>query len=844
MSIKDLDFFALVFGFTYNRSVRFKTLLGGYLALIFIIIMSVTTSVYIISYLNKERNITFNTGAIKYGEPPSLNLGKDYKFIIGIYNNLNNEYLNIAKLEEGITIKLFYIQNDLNNVTKRSNNKTEIDLHKCEEDVNFDFNVYNNASIDLSNLLCSDTFSKNLYGNYDSEKSGYYKAQILSLKDRSNVINLNSLTVVLYTVENQYDWKKYDNPISKILISKKVNLISGFNQITNLSFNGVSFRSVDYSILIYEIDRVFNYFEVDYVNLINPGVSCNFNLSKIASDCVIVGEFNFLSGIHSKTIIRNYLTLSQIITQISGIMNVLFFVFSLLNLVYAENAFYTQLTKDNFFMFRELLEVSPMDSQTFKDEDLKDLNGIGVNDINNNNTIKPLTEIEDKNQIDEILVQNPRKKSILKNKEKKLVISLKQQESIKSSSSSSSSSNNDKSSKSKNSDVEDIGGNYQTLLSVESHNKNLLSPTKINILKNDKKTNNNNFNKFEDDDQELTANKLLLNNYCGRDVFKRKKFSTKKLIPIIGKVEVKEPITPGNQKLSYNLKNKMLNFTNLNENSELDNNFKLPEADWNDNNKSPSNLNKKAITTTRVRSSLNNYNSPHQSILNFSTFGSPVMKRKASQFKSEIRPSKIHFDKLVSHINNDGSIVKSRIEKDKPKEVVSFHILRFMNFKLSNSLYSICCLSFCCCFKKLSKKAENENKLYEFSKNYFEQFLDFNKFMQKFIELDLIKNFLFNEEQLNFINKLKKIIILDNYNFSNDINLHELFKGQQNIKGTQLENLAGQLQKFYARLVDKPNKTNIESNLLEYLQKLTYTPKKIESRQGTNNNTINNNTLT
>lgn len=701
MSIKDLDFFALFFGFTYDKSVRFRTVLGGYLGLTFIIMLSGITAFYVIQFIDKGSNISFNTGFVKYEDAPSIKLPDIYTFAVGIYNSDLQNYIDLID-NSHLSVSLVYVNRTRYSARGALDLETEIPMKLCTNQ-DFDKKILDYYEEDaLNKFLCPMNKSYEIKGSNEAFNFAYFSIKIYAI---NSTLDLSVLSATILYTDCFYNLWNFENPVEQTVRSQILHFSSERREITNIYYQELNFTSEDYSVLLWPISREFAFYDVtieekqtkSFLNSINNKME--------------IGTFNILSGINSKSIKRSYLSISTITTKVSGIMNVVFFVFTLINFFYAKTAFYTKLTKDSIFMFRDLLQIPNDDA---KSTDLKD----------NDPTIRP------------------KKKSILKNNKseqhEKSLISLHQVEEP-------SFSNSSDDSELKN----DFGEMNQE--------------TKIPMT-----------NKTE---------KMLLNNFCSPQF----NLNT-------SNIQIIDPITPKNQRATIGAPNR----------------FSYPSQ-------------MRIIPQMTKIAGNNEPNRLGTSILNFS-YGqfSPINKPRVSnvnnsQFSPSIKPN-VRFSNMVSKLNYTHNNTVKAVEKTE-KEVNSFHILRFINFKLSSSVYRICCLSFCCCMKRSRGQAYNEHKIFEFSRNYFEQYLDFSKFMEKFIELDLLKHFLFNEEQLKFINYLKKIIIVEDIEKHN-IELHDLMK-KEDLKVTHYQNLSNRLQKFYLELYDKENKSDIEKNLLEYLHKLT-----------------------
>jgi hypothetical protein len=988
MSLKQFDFFALNFGFTYDKSIRYQTILGAFSSFSFAAIYIIVTFTLGKDFFDKNSNLTFNTATFKYSQPPALNFQNfpANNFAISILAN-GNYYSKIEDFKIHFSYYTLFLGNN-------SEIEVQIPLYKCNETF-FDSGFRDNLNMQSEGIhLCPNPKdlkfpiigTNNM--NYPLHESVYYyKFSVMA--NISLLLTRPDLTFeaeILYT-DISNDPFNFEIPIKQIIASEKI-LISNFNFKTmDIFYQYNNFTTEDYNIFFYPITRDMNFLYaelgdtlVDFSQIFNLISSRLQNNSYYQQQSQLLKtndyfqemiNINIKSGNSGINVQRKYLKLTQVVSNISGIMNVVFHTLTLINFFYAKTSFFTKLTKDSIFLLKDVgdTEKSPTNAKSTESK-RNSAQGYMPTAISRSRSLKTRDIIEMTK--DNLIMLNKIEPDSSAGGESRPEDS--QINSISSNSSSSGHSNEGDRKKIRNKrpmmGLQSPNQSFERnvpLYPVSVLQKGNCSKSKIIVNNYTTLVNNSNVNISQDmyqqspgpsilqnksDNSRIIINNSLENSNRPEDKVQHNTSLNKKgptsgffrqiqedniqinsiddyiMKGKLSKIRVTEGIdndqtgdkgdrlliNSNNSKMEAPLKSIISGRTSLSPKNHSPNTktikFKLNpaspikeegdsqnsegrEIDYNEDGNGANtscNLIQKSENMNNMSNlydrkyMFNMTKSPEKGVLKSVKFN--IDEERSPKANQDRTPKNIDLNKSLaenikrenyrtgnmlsrltnrldkSHISNvynrepmspgkttvnNSKLIYTKIGNNMidSLKLNSFHILKFIKFGLSNSLYSICCISFCSCFKNFNKQLKQQSQIFEFSKNYFEKYLDFNNFLEKFVELDLIKHFLFDKEQLKLINQLKHIIIIDRDTYSpnefsniihpqsihleggreeketHDKYLSSFLRQKTAIKITNYNTIATRLQKCYIELSKKEEKTLIEDNLFNYLHELS-----------------------
>ena len=91
MLLKNFDYLGVVFGFTYDDSMRFQTNCGGFLSMILALLSLATIGFMGVSFFDRS-NPSVNRDVLKYYSPPTLNFDSRFNVAFRITTGNDNMY--------------------------------------------------------------------------------------------------------------------------------------------------------------------------------------------------------------------------------------------------------------------------------------------------------------------------------------------------------------------------------------------------------------------------------------------------------------------------------------------------------------------------------------------------------------------------------------------------------------------------------------------------------------------------------------------------------------------------------------------------------------------------------
>ena len=208
--LKKLDVFGVPMSFKYKLKDTYSTSLGGFIMIIYCMLVLFIVFFYFIKFINKE-NFTTIYYTVNLHKTEALNVKESKSvFSFGLDCLFNGRF----KAEDILTIESRYTVFTKTTEGVYNKNVINITTHSCSyKDF---FNSYNESfdRLNLKNFQCLDDYGKTLEGIYSDPIFSYYEICVVSKYD--NLENLDNIEEFLF----QNDCKLQ---IVYIFLSRKFN---------------------------------------------------------------------------------------------------------------------------------------------------------------------------------------------------------------------------------------------------------------------------------------------------------------------------------------------------------------------------------------------------------------------------------------------------------------------------------------------------------------------------------------------------------------------------------------------------------------------------------------------
>ena len=348
--IKKFDFISYKAHFTFNDKgdKRYKTLMGGILSLISLIISFSFITYFLYRLIYKE-----DASIMFYSERDS-NINISYSYKLPFMFRLSDSYSIALNQQNLYNISLLvwysYINNETNQLIQ---NYDKIIVEKCNIDKHFNgYKNYFNNIPDLESYFCPRERLNNqsLYGIYGNHKPFIYYVFYFSkcnnltnnnlcltneeIEDKLNDIYLD-IKFLTYSIPKENE-KKMDNIIVKsdrFLVSNTVfkRLWFFFNYVKYRTDNGLLFSS---------------YLKNEYHQYENSRIDIDLKDKKLNE---IPGTFLTVTILNSGNVNiykKNYLKIQDYLATIGGIIKAITYICHILNYYNSINSYYAILIKD------------------------------------------------------------------------------------------------------------------------------------------------------------------------------------------------------------------------------------------------------------------------------------------------------------------------------------------------------------------------------------------------------------------------------------------------------------------------------------------------------------------
>ena len=261
--VKQCDYFGVRLTFNYQSEKKYKSVWGGILFLLFILLSIIYSIISIIQFII-ERPITAIYFKKKIPKTDVFNLS-EYKTGIAFKIECDDIDLNIYELLKLLSIKMEFRSTELKD-GKRIKNRTTIPLRKCNYN---DFYNLLNDSMDehdlLNNSLCPEINNFNITGSYLDKLFQYYEI-LLSIKNDSQnetvtkFLSENECKFSYFFTDHGIDVNNKTNPIKVFLNEKFIQLSHVEYKKTNLYFNIINFSSYENFIFNFRLGKKYGTF--------------------------------------------------------------------------------------------------------------------------------------------------------------------------------------------------------------------------------------------------------------------------------------------------------------------------------------------------------------------------------------------------------------------------------------------------------------------------------------------------------------------------------------------------------------------------------------------------------
>ena len=182
--------------------------------------------------------------------------------------------------------------------------------------------------------------------------------------------------------------------------------------------------------------------------------------------------------------------------------------------------------------------------------------------------------------------------------------------------------------------------------------------------------------------------------------------------------------------------------------------------------------------------------------------------------------SDLTFKQDVKKIGNNQISVDNINESAKKLE--NFNLVKYNH---DHNFYELCLISLCPCISICNKKLGRDMTMIDYSKKHYYKYTDFFKFLDKFIELNVLKKLLLKKDEVEIVDILKRIVLIKKFDI---LEIVKPVQTKQDYNSTTVTNLNDKLKKkgslcaleeklknYINNALTKENKSTIEMNIIE-----------------------------
>ena len=345
--IKFIDLFGHTPSFVINQELKYKTIFGGILSIIILILGLILLCFFSIELFSRKAP-SINLSTKLEPNPKKLYYFDNFEFIIGI----NDENLEMIYDETIFNIKA-YLYSKKDTEEDFFANPIELDLEQCKNVLNNSINYYLFQNIDLHNYFCISNKQNNIDLNdiYINEFWGNINFHMLQLrffecqnttnynncKSHDEIIKyLNYKTLSIYIVDNYVSTQNYKNPFARGLKEYFFYITPTHTLSLTQYIHHVIVKSDDG--FIFTTNKKQNAFQLH--DMINHDISYR------TSDSFIDFSFQLRNFIVDYS--RKYYKFQELIAQVGGVFSCLNLITILILRFYTSNVYFEFLINNHF----------------------------------------------------------------------------------------------------------------------------------------------------------------------------------------------------------------------------------------------------------------------------------------------------------------------------------------------------------------------------------------------------------------------------------------------------------------------------------------------------------------
>jgi len=394
-----MDQMGLIPQFLIERNTKYKTLTGGFLSLI-LMILYILACILFGQELYLKQNPTMVISKIYQEEPELFNLTqKNFGFFIGLQGSDYEYYIDptIYNLNMRIRSKKTYLDDNGQFVNDKYNTKN-FKLEKCNLDKHFSNFKKQFKDQDLNNLLCppSEVWDIQLKGSFDNSDYRWFDFSVSVCKNKTDSAiickskeeidkKLQGGFFVINYVDTIFDHNNYKEPYKYVRKNFYTSMSNKF--IKSMTF---WLRNVEYT-----TDSGIFFADEETKKFVNTeDIKEYYDMRE--ADKFIGAVFRL--SYTQETIKRRYLKIPVVIAEVGGFMKGINIILSLLFYFYTKMDFYSYLINKIYFLDSDdkinqnqnILQSQIKKLKTIKNSEHNKINASSQHNMQNLNQIEHL----------------------------------------------------------------------------------------------------------------------------------------------------------------------------------------------------------------------------------------------------------------------------------------------------------------------------------------------------------------------------------------------------------------------------------------------------------------------
>ena len=354
--LKKFDVFGVNFAFKYKQEEKYKTSLGGFIFLVFCVVVAVVGIYYFIPFMNRKNfSMVYYSMNLQGAEEINFHESKA-AFGVGFACSVDEDGTTVDDILDFTLNYVIYLKNKDGS---RSKERTVLTTHPCNYE---DFYNNFNDSLDvigMSDFMCLDKKDDVIAGIYTDEVFSYYEFSVTSKEDSVTNFNRidkyltsNDCRLELYYTDITIDLNDYKEPIKPYINSIFIQLNPTLFLKMNAYFMNQYFQNDDY--LIFNFDEEDPLVQILYSRYEEYSLykGTNRGVTK-PTDYINYAKMYIRADTKKTEIKRKYQKFMEFYADSSSLLialfEILFIILQFINTFYAEHS----VTK-NVFLFKEL----------------------------------------------------------------------------------------------------------------------------------------------------------------------------------------------------------------------------------------------------------------------------------------------------------------------------------------------------------------------------------------------------------------------------------------------------------------------------------------------------------